>query len=525
MFDRLRGERDSSRVVQAFRRYWWVIVIVAVVAAGGAYVLSNRKPKMYAATSALLFQASHLDNQLFGNQVLSSSDPTRTAATNQGLVGLPAVSSLVAAQLKLPESTVSAAVTVGSDAQSDLLTVTATSRSPRLAAAIANAYVASYISFRRTADQSQLSQAEQLIKTQLAAISPAQQNSSTAQNLRQKSLELQLLASLQTGNAEVVQTASARSSPVSPTPSKDAIIGLVLGLLVGIGLVWALERRDRRIKSISEVEELYGVPIIGTVPESGALRGPGAVGTAREQDAFRMIRAQLRYFDVDRDIKRVVVTSADSGEGKSLISLNLARAAARTDETRALLIEADLRRPSLTAMIGLENVAGLSELLSHSQNLAAGLRELVVSPHEENGAGVPFRFDVLLAGATPPNPVELLESKRMQELMLYAETIYDLVIIDTPPIGVVSDPISLVHQVDGVIVISRLGRSRRDHAVRLMKRLRGLNAHLLGVVVNGCQTSGEGYYGYYGDGGTPGSGVRSPARGRRGRQRDPSRTP
>src|ERR1700690_2938938 len=105
------------------------------------------------------------------------------------------------------------------------------------------------------------------------------------------------------------------------------------------------------------------------------------------------------------------------------------------------------------------------------------------------------------------------------------KSIYALGIIDPPAFGVVSEPISLVHQVDGVIVISRLGRSRRDHAVRLMKRLRGLNAHLLGVVVNGYQSAGKGYNGYYGDGGTPASGVRSPSRGLRGRQRDPSRTP
>ena len=211
-----------------------------------------------------------------------------------------------------------------------------------------------------------------------------------------------------------------------------------------------------------------------------------------------MIRAQLRYFDVDRHIQRVMITSADTGEGKSLISLNLARAAARTDEKRALLIEADLRRPSLHKMIARDSIAGLAELLSHSQDLETGLRELVVTPDQMRDEQS-LHLDVLLAGSTPPNPAELLESRRMGALLEAADSIYDIVIIDTPPIGVVSDAIPLVHQVDGLLVINRMGISRRDHALRLMKRFRSLNANILGVVVNSFRApddSGNGYYKY-----------------------------
>src|SRR5205085_6285143 len=201
--------------------------------------------------------------------------------------------------------------------------------------------------FRQTADQAQLTQAEQTVKAQLAAIPPSQRGSTLAQSLQSRSYELGLLASLQTGNAEVVQTATAPKSPSSPNPPVDAAIGLVLGLILAGALAFALERYDRRIKTSTEVEELYGVPVIGTIPESQTLRIPGSAGTPREQDAFRMVRAQLRYFDVDRDIRCVMITSADSGEGKSMLSLNLARAAAASAEgKRALLIEADMRRPS-----------------------------------------------------------------------------------------------------------------------------------------------------------------------------------
>jgi len=261
--------------------------------------------------------------------------------------------------------------------------------------------------------------------------------------------------------------------------------------------VAVLERRDRRVKSPEEVEQVYGIPVIGMIPESGVLRS-GAVPTPRDEEAFLMIRAQLRYFDVDRDIQVVMVSSAESGEGKTMVSLNLARAAARADGKRALLIESDMRRPSLTRLIGRESVAGLAELLSHSQDLHAGLRELVVTPDQVVHSERPVHLDILLAGSVPPNPAELLESRRMIELLDAAASMYDIVVIDTPPIGVVSDAIPLAHQVDGVLLISRIGVSHRDQASRLMKRLRGLNAHILGVVVNSYKPASGSRYGYYG---------------------------
>jgi capsular exopolysaccharide synthesis family protein len=502
MFDRAEGERDSSALVSALRRRWWVIVLVALVAAVGGYVFANRQEKKYSTDSALLFLNSDVGQELLGKQVFNTVDPSRQAATNQSLVALPAVSELVAHQLGISAGRVLSELAFNSDPSSDVLHIKVTDPSPQMAANIANAYVQEYIAFRQQAARAQLSASEALVTSKLAQIPASQANGPVAQTLLQDRNNLELLASAQTGNAQQVQTATVPSSPSFPTPSRDAIIGLLVGLLAAGVIVAVLERLDWRIKSAAEVDDLYGVPVLGLIPVSSALDGPGARGTARDQDAFGMVRAQLRYFDVDRDTRRVMVTSAESAEGKSLISLNIARAAARSDEKSVLLIEADMRRPSLTEMIGLEQVAGLAELLSHSQDLASGLRELVVAPEQDTGD--PAKLDVLLAGTTPPNPVELLESKRMADLLDHAESIYDLVIIDTPPIGVVSDAIPLVHQVDGVLVISRLGRTRRDHAVRLMKQLRGLNAHILGVVVNGAEPTVSGYYGGYTPGGSPG---------------------
>lgn len=493
MFDRLASERDGSGFITALRRQWWVIVLVAAIAAAGAYVLSKRQEKKYTATSGLLFVTSHLDQELVGKQIVDNTDPNRQAATNQSLLEVSTVARMVAHQLGISPGQVSSEVSFGSDSNSDVVKISVTDPNPLMAARIANSYVNQYIVFRKSADIAVINATEAPVVQKLAAIPLSQQNGPVAQALITERNELDLLKSAQTGNAQVVQTATVPGSPSFPHPTRDGVLGLMLGLLVGFGLVAALSRRDRRIRSLEEVEEIYGVPVLGTIPESTSLRD-GRPATAQEEEAFLMVRTQLRYFDVDRTISRLMVTSADSGEGKTLLSLNLARAAARTDGKRALLIECDMRRPTLGRLIGRSGEAGLAELLSNPHDLPSGLRELVIQPGDIDDARSAL-LDVLLAGAMPPNPIELLESNRMSELLEVAEDMYDIVVIDTPPVGIVSDAIPLIHQVDGLVVISRIGMSRRDHAMRLMKRLRGLNAQIFGVVVNSYRPSvyGSGY--------------------------------
>ncbi len=500
MFDRLAGERDGSWFLTALRRRWWVIVLTAVIAAMSAYVLSSRQTKKYTATAAVQFTSNQrFDLTLAGVNPygVSAGDPTRQAATEQALVQLPTIPRLVAASLHIPVEQVKTDVNVGSDAQSDVVPVSATDPSPTLAAKIANAYVNQFILFQQQTARNQLQATADQIALNLSRIPTSQRSGPIAQPLIAELQKIQLLQAAQTGNAAPVETATVPKSPSYPNPKRDGILGLLLGLLVGGGMIGVLELRDRRVKTPEEVEEVYGVPVIGMVPESSVIRS-GGIPSPRDEEAFLMIRAQLRYFDVDRNIQVVMVSSAESGEGKTMVSLNLARAAARADGKQALLIESDLRRPTLTRLIGRESVAGLAELLSHSQDLHAGLRELVVTPDQVQHSERPVHLDILLAGSVPPNPVELLESKRMVELLDAAASMYDIVIIDTPPIGVVSDAIPLAHQVDGILLISRIGVSHRDQAARLMKRLRGLNAHILGVVVNSYKPTSGGRYGYYG---------------------------
>ncbi len=211
-----------------------------------------------------------------------------------------------------------------------------------------------------------------------------------------------------------------------------------------------------------------------------------------------MLRANLRYFDVKRELRSVVVTSATPGEGKSTVSWNLAAAAAETG-SRVLLLESDLRHPIIAKRHGLSGVRGLSTVLSSGDATTTEAVSTILLGRE-GPDGIERSFDVLVAGPLPPNPADLVESERMAELIVSAEREYDLVVIDTPPTTIVSDAIPLVKQVSGVIMVSRFNYTTRDAARHLQRQLEHLDAPMLGVVVNGVRSEAGGYYGYYGYG-------------------------
>ena len=213
MFERLRSDRDASQVIRVLRRRWPLILVLAVIAAGAAYELAKRQPKKYTATAALLFQTSQFDQIFFGITLSGQTDPTQQLATNLALIELPSVDELVA-QTTHPREQVSSEISFGTAASSNVVSVNATDTSPSLAANLANTYVQQYISFRQHADRSQLANAEQLVTAQLAAIPAALQNSAADASLRQRSVELKLLASLQLVTPRRYRRPPSRSPPL-----------------------------------------------------------------------------------------------------------------------------------------------------------------------------------------------------------------------------------------------------------------------------------------------------------------------
>lgn len=209
-----------------------------------------------------------------------------------------------------------------------------------------------------------------------------------------------------------------------------------------------------------------------------------------------MIRAHLRYFNVDRQVRTLLVASATPGDGKTTIARHLAGAAASVG-SRVLLIEADLRRPTLARQLDAQSGPGLADVLIGAVSWSEAIQ--TVDLEKSSGEGAHGRtLDVLGAGAAlPPNPGELVESHAMEALLEQAKSMYDLVVIDTPPLTAVSDAFSLLGKVDGVIIVGRVGRNRRDVAERLHETLSGAGAPLLGVIANGFKSGRRGSYGAY----------------------------
>lgn len=498
-----RGARqaDLERVLVVLRRRAGVIMLCFVVTAAAAFGFSEIQTKEYSASASLLFRNPGFAEDLFSTTPTPTNPvPTREAATNEKLVGLHVVAQRTAKHLNgLSTDEIAGMVSVESQGEAELVSVTATSPKPAQARRVANTFARQFIAFRADADKAKLDQAKRLAEREYDRLSASEKDSARGQALSRGAEKLGILASLQTGNAELVQPGTLPSSPSSPKPVRNGILGAILGLLLGIGLAFLFERLNRRLREPEEAREVLELPVLGTVPESKAIvasnEGQPAVELPfMENEAFRMLRASLRYFNVDHPVKSVLVTSHEAGVGKSTVAWNLARVAATS--SNVVIVETDLRNPTLSQQHGLRIGPGLAELLTHQVELDEAIQSKPIVAGGTNGTGVERRLDVVVSGAHPPNPAELIESETMREALAQLRERYDLVVIDTAPVGVVSDAFPLLRQVDGVLAVVRMGQSSRDSMVRLREQLERLDAPMLGVVANAIKRKRGGRYGY-----------------------------
>jgi capsular exopolysaccharide synthesis family protein len=297
---------------------------------------------------------------------------------------------------------------------------------------------------------------------------------------------------LQVSNVRILDRARMKGSPVRPNTPRNLALAIVMGLMGGVALAFAIEYLDRSVTTQDQVEQQLGLTFLGLFPsiergKDGKLQELH-VHTAPKSavaECLRAIRTNLLFMSPDRPLRTILVTSSGPQEGKTTTATSLAITMAGSGN-RVLLVDADMRRPRVHKVFGIPNGGGLSSLVLGDGRLADAIRE----------TEVPGLY-ALPCGPVPPNPAELLHTAAFRKLLAEMAQGFDRVIVDSPPVGVVADAVVMSTHVDGTVVVVKAGRTSREVARKGIRQLRDVNANVLGAVLNDVDLQKHGQYAYY----------------------------
>jgi capsular exopolysaccharide synthesis family protein len=420
-----------GRYLHGIRRRWRLMLLVLAAVVVATLVFSGLQTRLYQGQAKVL-----LNPEMFAGASGFQFDAALATQTEIELVKSEPVQAIVAQQF--PGVGEASADRVG---QTLLIGIKYRNTSARRAAAIANAYAQAYVDFRNRSSST-------------PAASPSTANV----------------------GPRLVSMATAPGSPVQPRPLRNLLVVIPLGLLLGVGLASLLEALDDSVKSRSDLQRASGLPVLGVIPEAPEWETVPSLAedtAPPAAEAFRSLRTSLQMLSVDKPARTVQITSAGSGEGKTTIVANLGVALAGMAQ-RVALVDADLRRPALHAIFGVSNEHGVSSVLAGEVPLEAALQPV----HDTMG------LVLLGSGPEPPNPAELLASRKMAELMFRLRTDFDVVIVDTPPVLAFTDAMVVTTWAEAVVVVACFGRTRRRQLQSALDLLRQGDAPLAGTVLN-----------------------------------------
>ncbi|MBN1102782.1 MAG: polysaccharide biosynthesis tyrosine autokinase [Deltaproteobacteria bacterium] len=308
--------------------------------------------------------------------------------------------------------------------------------------------------------------------------------------------ETSLAEEMKTGNIRIIDRAEVPKHPVKPRKGLNILLAVLVGLVAGTGLAFFFEYLDNTIKLPEDIKRHLQVPYLGPVP-AFAMDGEGSdPGTAKPElvtihapkstasEAYRGIRTSLLFSSAEAQPQVILVSSAGPQEGKTVTSANLAVTMAQSGN-KVLLLDCDMRKPSIHRVWAISRERGLSNLLVGSNELKDALIP----------SGVP-NLDIIPCGPVPPNPSELLGSGRMQRLLAALRKNYSHILIDSPPVTAVTDAAILAKMADAILLVVRAGDTPREIVKNGLTQFRNVNAHVLGVILNGVDMGRDGYY-YY----------------------------
>jgi capsular exopolysaccharide synthesis family protein len=435
------------------RDHWKLITLVTLLAGAISAGLTARMTPLYSSSLTFYVSAQTKSSdavQAYQADLLSQQKVQSYADLLTG----PMLAGEVASRLGQPMTTAEIQAELSAQAvpQTVLLTVTVTNPSPQQAQAIARTIG---VLFPRQVDRLER---------------PAGGGTSTVL-------------------VTIVAAPNLPAAPVSPRPVKNVGLALGIGLLLGIGIAVGVRSLDTTIRTTEQAaRSLGGKPVLGIIPYDSAARSHPVLSDRQlaspRMEAFRKLRLNLQFVEIDKPRKVLLFTSALPNDGKSTTVCNLAIALSPAGN-RVIIVECDLRRPKMGGYLGLPNGAGLTDVL-----LGRAVLEDVVQHWGDD------ELDVLTSGVLPPNPSDLLGSRRMAELIEHLRASYDMVLIDMPPLLPFADAAATAPYCDGVIVVARYGRTRAEHLRRVAESLAAVGSPVLAAVLSMTPRRNDDGYGY-----------------------------
>jgi tyrosine-protein kinase len=441
----------------------------------------------------------------------AATDPARYFQTEATVARDPTLLASAARSRGLSAGELASISSVAPSAVANLLTFTVKTGDPARAAALANAYAAAFTRFQPALDAKSFRTAMSAVGKKLRALRAAGQSQSTlAAALRSRLSELQTGLALESGSSPRLVQPAAGGAKVSPRPTRDATLGLALGLVLGIGLAFIAEALDKRVRTESEIEEILGLPLLARLPTpTRELRMAGELPILIEPrsasaEAVKKLRTNLEFLNLDHTARVIMITSALEQEGKSTTIASLGVALARSGR-RVALVDFDLRKPYLHKFFRIGQTPGVVDVVTGRFDLSDAVKPVL--PGFDRGSSRPAasahaRGDgpgmlaVLPAGLPGPDPAFLVGDPAVTTLIEHLKSDWDFVLVDGPPLPAVDDGLALSASVDGVLVVVRSGMVPRGMLQEMSRLLDASPADVLGFVVTGLNRSEAYGYGY-----------------------------
>jgi non-specific protein-tyrosine kinase len=511
---------DGRGYLALLARRKWIILPLLVLLPLAAYVYSAQGTAIYEGSAQVYLNRQ--SQNLSGLDDPAVVQPERVIRTQADIARMPVIAERVVdeAGLQIDAGTFLGQSSVRSNEQVDLLTFDVRDERASRASALADLYAREYIEFRRELDTQALRDATQALQNQIDSLEEKGLlvNSGLYSALAQRLQQLQSAQVLQESNALLVREAGT-AAQVEPRPMQSAAFALGLAVFLGLGLAFLLDALDTRVRDPEQLADALGLPLLGSLPEPARpLRSQGGIvmldgPNSADAEPYRMLRTSLEVTAFGGGCRSIMLTSALAQEGKSTTAANLAVALARTGR-HVVLVDLDLRRPSLDRFFALKGKPGITDLVFGRSSLGdAGIRltfgdafgpaltgdlRLLREGDRDstNELHEPGILDVIGSGTLPPNPGEFMVTSELDATLAQLHDRADLVIVDGPPLLLAGEALTLSSKVDAMLLVTRMNVFRRGQINELERVLAASPTVKLGLVATSHGAmSRRAYYG------------------------------